>query len=220
MAKVKIEIEEEYLKGLEEIGIPYIIPSNESIKSKYLEVPSIGLAVSKERILFSTNFYDTQKKLQDNNTKMLNMNEFKEFLKEAKEKDLELYNSITQVRSPWRAEWIDADFKYENGNMFVVYHVFDERGNIFEKREKLDRNTLLDDRTPGISLENWINNSTKQGLPKKSINKGDLYYWSPDKDNNSVARFGANGGRADLSCYWIPSDANSVLGVRAAKQLQ
>jgi hypothetical protein len=227
----RINIEENDFKKLirvaDTFGINYsiipqdknvnIIPSRESIKSKYLEIPSIGLAVPKERTLLNKNFYDSQKILHDNKTKMLSMNEFREFLKVAKEKDAELYNEITQVRSPWRAEWIDADFKYKNGEMFVDYHVFDENGNIQKKREKLDKETLMKDKIPGISLEKWINDSTNQGLPKNS--EGSLYYWAPDKDNNSVAGFYADSIGASLNGR-IPSYWDANLGVRAAEQLK
>jgi len=194
-----------------------IIPSRESIKSKYIEVPSIGLVVPKERTLFNNNFYECQEKLHANNEKMLTPNEFREFLKVAKENDINLYNEITQVRSPWRAEWLDADFKYENNKMFVEYHKFDENGKIKKIREELDKNTLMKDKIPGISLESWLENSTSQGLPKTTVSEGNLYYWTPDKNNNSVARFDASSYGAELVAYGVPSYWYSNLGGRAAK---
>ena len=73
----------------------------------------------------------------------------------------------------------------------------------------------MKNKTPGISLESWLQNPTKQGLPNKDTKSEDLFYWFPLSDNNSVARFDADSDGADLNCYWSPSDSDSVLGVRA-----
>ena len=79
----------------------------------------------------------------------------------------------------------------------------------------------MEDKTPGILLEDWINgkNITSQGLPNKNISSGDLYYWHPRSDNNSVARFSAGSDRANLGCTRGPSGAYSDLGVRPCKVL-
>ena len=209
---------EKLIKVADAIGIPYTILSRKSIKSNYLEIESIGLAVPKENILYGKNFYETQETLHKDKTKILTPYEFREFLKEAKEKDTELYNSITQVKSPWRAEWIDAKFDQKGNDWFVTYNAFDEKGNISEKQEKLDKETLMQDKTPGISIDSWLNDSTKQGLPKKSIKSGDLYYWNPR--DGAVARFLAGENGASLDCYVSPLYAGSNRGVRAAKQLK
>ena len=66
-------------------------------------------------------------------------------------------------------------------------------------------------------LNDWLNNPTKHGLPRKNTKDGDLYYWYPRSDNNSVARFFAYSDGADLYCYGVPSYSNSRLGVRAAR---
>jgi Zn-dependent metalloprotease len=206
------------VKLADAIGIPYIIPSRESIKSKYLTIPSIELDVSKEKILFNKNFSEQQEALHKENTKSLTPNEFREFLKVAKKEDLELYNEITQIKSPWRAEYLDAYFKVEGKNLVMKYHVF-ENGKIVQKSEILDKDTLMRDKTPGISLDSWLENSTKQGLPLKKTESGSLYYRAPEKDNNSVACFDAFGGGASLGCSWDPACRDSSLGVRAAKPL-
>jgi len=185
--------------------------------SDFIYVPSINLYVAKEKTLHGENFYDTQKILHSNNQKMLTIPEFREFLKYTKNNNQDIYNEITQVKSPWRAEWLDANFKVEGKDLVVYYHVF-ENGKIIQKSEKLDKNTLRKDKIPGISLENWLKDSTKQGLPKNKINSGDLYYWVPMEDNNSVAGFGASSGGADLDFDRDPSNRNSILGVRAAEQ--
>lgn len=190
-------------------------------KEGFIYVPSIDLYVAKERTLLGENFYDSQEKLHSNNQKMLNLPEFKEFLKYTKENHQDIYNEITEVRSPWRTEWIDADFKMDGDKMLVNYHVFDNNGNIVKKSEKLDKNTLRQDKTPGISLDDYLNRgSTSQGIPKSSIKEGDLYYWAPEEDNNAVAGFSANSSWAYLNCNWNLSDKVSGLGVRAAEHIK
>jgi len=183
----------------------------------FIYVPSINLYVAKQRTLLNSNYNECQESLHKENSKMLTIPEFKEFLNYTKDNFLDIYNEITEVRSPWRSEWLDADFKVENKDLFVYFHVF-KNGNIIGKKEKLDENILMEDKTPGISLEGWLKDSTKQGLPKQNIASGNLYYWFPRSDNNSVARFLANVGWVDLNCYRFPSDQLSSLGVRAAKQ--
>lgn len=208
------------IKIADAVGVKYSLPKLENKvanKSDFIYVPSINLYVAREKTLLGENWFDTQKSLHSNEQKMLTIPEFKEFLKYAKENHKDIYNEITEVRNPWRAEWLDADFKTQGKELIVNYHVFDENGKIVKKSEVLDKNTFMKNKTPGISLENWLEDSTKSGLPKNLVKSGDLYYWYPRSDNNSVARFGANSGGADLNCCRIPSGGGSDLGVRAAK---
>ena len=81
------------------------------------------------------------------------------------------------------------------------------------KSEKLDADTLMKDRTPGISLSSLLENPTEQGLPRADVKKGSINYWKPLTDNNSVAWFNANCGRAILNCNRYPSNQVSSLGV-------
>jgi hypothetical protein len=130
---------------------------------------------------------------------------------------------IVKVQSPWRAEWIDADFKTKEKDLYVNYnHKLNDKGILIPQSKKiLDKDTLMIDKTPGISLKDYIlKNHTIQGFPNKKVKSGDLYYWNPRSDNNSVARFNASSGRADLSCGRYPSNWGSDLGERAAKQLE
>ena len=149
---------------------------------------------------------------------MLNMYQFVEFLKYLKEnpnqENKEIYEDITEVRDPYRAEWIDAKFSKEGRKLMINYHKLDRTTNYSEVTEPL-QDCLTVDREPGISLDEWINNHNNQGLPKPNISKGDLYYWHPR--NDYVARFGASSGGADLNCVRDPGYSNSRLGVRAAK---
>ena len=190
----------------------------------FIYVPEIKLYVAKERTLQNRNWFGAHKELQENGERMLIIPEFVEFLKYLKssnnQEDLEIYKDITEVRSPWRAEWFDADFKTKGEDLYIhSNHKLDENKSLVpQNKEILDRNTLMKDKIPGISLESWLKNPTKQGLPSKKTNSGNSYYWNPRSDNNSVARFNADVDGAGLSCYGSPSDRDSYLGVRAVRE--
>jgi len=189
-------------------------PTPGPIVDGFIYVPSIGLYVAKNVSLKGKNWNEAQEALHNENSRMLTVLEFREFLKYTKEYFPEIYLEITDLKDLWRAEWLDAEFKVENKDLFVYYYVF-ENNKIIRKKEKLDEDTLRLDKTPGILLENWLKDSTKQGLPKKDIKNGDLYYWNPE--NGKVAVFSADDGGAVLYCYWNPSYLGSSLGVRAVK---
>src|SRR3989344_7997593 len=162
------------------------------------------------------NWKDCWTELQKQNYQMLKINEFREFLKHLisapnNQEYKNIYNEITEVRNPWRAEWLDANFKVENKGVYILTE--NE-----SKKEKLEE-CLMSDKTPGIDLKDWINgkNITSQGLPNKNISSGSLYYYYPRSDNNSVARFDADSDGAYLNCCWYPSFTNSSLGVRSCK---
>ncbi|MBS3094546.1 hypothetical protein J4474_02675 [Candidatus Pacearchaeota archaeon] len=188
-------------------------------KSDFVYVPSINLYVAKERKLLGKNWFESHQELQKNSERMLIIPEFVEFLKYAKTNHPEIYNEITEVRNPWRAEWLDADFKTKGKDLEVRYnHLFDNEGNIVKyDSEILDKETLMKNKTPGISLESWLQNPTKQGLPNKDTKSEDLFYWFPLSDNNSVARFDAYSVGTDLDCGRSPSGRGSGGGVRAVK---
>jgi len=178
--------------------VKYTLPNKEHDNSDFIYIPSIKLYVAKERTLLGKDFHECQELLHNNNERMPTPFEFIEFLKYTKENNSDIYNEITQVRSPWRAEWLDADFKTKGKDLYVNYHVFDSSGKIIQKSKLLDKNTLMKDKTPGISLDYLLNNPTSQGFPSKNAQSGDLYYWYPRSDNDSVARFIANSDRAIL----------------------
>jgi len=187
-------------------------------KDNYIYVPSINLWVSKERNYLNSNFNQCKSQLHSNNERMPTIPEFREFLNYTKINAQDIYKEITEVRNPWRSEWLDADFKLEGKDLFMYYHEFDSNGKIIPKKVKLDSDTLRENKTPGISLDSWLADATSQGLPKKGIANGSLYYWQPGTDNNSVARFWANSGGADLNCDGGPSDSGGNLGVRAVRR--
>ena len=173
----------------------------------------------------NNNWNKTHELLQANNQHMPTIKQFADFLKLLKSgkafnqqgrqissQTLEqIFNEITEVRSPWRAEWLDADFKVINDTLHINYN-YNEQSQP-SNSEPLQP-YLQQDKTPGIDLEHWINNPTSQGLPKPNTQDGNLWYWQPLNDNNSVARFDASSGGADLGCGGDPWDSGSSLGVR------
>ena len=174
----------------------------------FIYVPSINLYVAKERTHLGKNWFDSHKLLQEQGNRMLIIPEFIEFLKYTKENYKDIYNEITEVRNPWRAEWLDANFKKRKNGLYILTE--NET-----KEEKLE-DCLMENKI--IDLNDWINkNYTKQGLPNKNIKSGSLYYWKPRNNNNLVVRFDASVDRAYLVCYWYPSYTYSSLGVRRCK---
>ena len=73
----------------------------------------------------------------------------------------------------------------------------------------------MEDKKPGISLDDWLDNPTAQGLPKPDAKDGSLYFWHARAD--AVARFYAGSDWAGLNCNGDPSYRNSDLGVRRVK---
>lgn len=189
--------------------------------SQYIHIPSLNIEFETKRTLLGKNWYETHKELLANGKSMPTPIEFLESLKYIKENNPELYREITEVRNSWRANWLDADFKVKDGKLHINYnHFLDNNGILVPKNsEVLDKNTLMNDKTPGISLEDYIlKNHTSQGLPSKKVKSGSLYYWYPRSDDNSVAGICADSKEVDLDCYGDPSDGVSGLGVFAVKR--
>jgi hypothetical protein len=182
-------------------------------------IPSLKLYVTKEKKLYGKDWFDSHKELQANGERMLTLLEFVEFLKYAKDNLPEIYKDIATVRSPdSRAEWIDADFKVKNGELYINYnHILDSKGNLIPNNsEPLDKDTFMEDKK--ISLEDYLdNNHTSQGLPSKKVNSGNLHYMCPGDD--SVASFYETSVGGDyFTCDRGPSCKNSFLGVRAVRE--
>src|SRR3989344_6260812 len=146
----------------------------------------------------------------DGTKKQVNSRELETILKE-----------IIEVRNPWRSEWLDNKYSKSGGvlgigsKLSVTYHKFDSSGKLIEVTEPLDSDTLMENKTPGISLEDWVNNPNSQGLPKSNVPDGSLYFWHPREGR--VARFVADADGADLYCLGYPDGSDGVLGVRVAK---
>ena len=90
---------------------------------------------------------------------------------------------IFGVGPPLRLEWLDAYLEKREDRLYILTG---NKTNV----EKLDENTLMEERTPGISLEDWLKNPTAQGLPRENVGEGALFYLSPIYGDR-VARFSA-----------------------------
>nr|AQS34723.1 hypothetical protein [uncultured archaeon] len=225
-----IEVSEKVLKGLDDLGIEYSIPQTkpqpQEPSSDFIYVPSIKLYVAKERSHLGKNWFESHEALQENGEEMLSLSEFRKFLKYLVEnptqENAQIYKEITEIRNPWRGEWLDADFKMKDGALHLNAKHKLENGVLKPKYSRpLTKNTLMEDRR--ISLADYVQSvgergSTAQGLPSKDIQEGDLYSYFPRSDNNSVAGFNAGSGRRGLDCDVDPSGRYSDVGVRVAKQ--
>ena len=119
-----------------------------------------------------------------------------------------LLDEILTIRSPYRAEWFDADFKVKNNKLYINYAHKLINGNLTPQKSELLEEYLTDDKQ--IDLDDLLINSTKQGLPKKNVKNGSLSYFASDNDNNSVAGFFANSGRFNLSCDGDPQNSKFI----------
>ena len=200
-----------------------ILPGNQHGSYEYPD-----LLVSTERTHQGRNWNQAHELLKQEDGFMLNIRQYVDFLKMLKSGNAfdgsgnkvdpsrlsTILEDIIAVRSPWRAEWLDAKFSSE-GTLRKKWHVeyHNAQGNPI--KEELE-DCLRSDKRPGIDLDYWLNNATNQGLPPKNNDNGSLYYWHPR--NGKVAWFYAFSDRADLGCYWDPSDSVAGLGVRFARE--
>ena len=190
--------------------------------------------ISLERSYNGKNWFDTHKLLAAEGSYMPTIRQFVDFIKLLKSgkalngKGQPLSASVIAGTlddifklGDYRGRWLDADFKIVNGILHINYnHSLNAKGEIIpSKSEPLLASTLMSDRKPGIDLEDWINRATAQGLPSSDVKQGDIWYWHPGSDNNSVARFEAGSDGAGLDCNWDPSYADSSIGVNAAKKV-
>ena len=216
-----IKVSDEVLKGLDNLRVAYELERAEptqrneqnetslNLEKDFIKLPS-GIYVAKEKTLHGKNWFDSHKALQEQGKRMLIPLEFVEFLKYTRENFPEIYRDVTEVRSPWRAEHLDAYFEKRKDGLYIL------TGNK-TKEEKLDEDTLMEDRIPGISLDDYIDRAhTSQGLPRRDVKKGNLYFWHPR--NVSVASFLASDGRANLLCVRYLQARGFVIGVRAVAQ--
>ena len=174
--------------------------------------PELKLKIETEKSSLGSNWYEAKEKLLTKKNRKPSIAEFAAFLNVLRNGSrlmLDAYKDITEVRHPYRACWLNAFFIEKEGRIYLQKYNFD--GSTVD--EKLDSDTLMKDRR--ISLEDWLSNPTKQGLPKESVREGSLYYGLPMK--NSVARFFADSVRARLFCGWGPTGSGPGLGVRRAK---
>ena len=185
------------------------IPRSSQPKEGMIYIPTAGIHFANQRTHLGKNWDETYELLSQEGLRMPTMEEFRRtlaYFKNSNKQELQnLYKEITEVREPWRSEWIDAYFEKRKDGFYLLT-------SNKSKAEKLET-CLMKDKIPGINLDDWLEgkNVTSQGLPDSNIKKGELYYWHPE--DGRVARFYANSGGACLDCYWNPSDRVSVLGV-------
>jgi len=212
---IKGAMERVLSKAKNQTQIPVQSPSTALDRKGMIYVSSANLYFAKPRTYLDKNWKDTHKLLAQEKLRMPTIEEFRKtlnYLKNSQEQEYqELYNEITEVRGPWRAGWLDAYFEKRKDGLYLL------TGNK-TKAEKLE-NCLMEDKIPGISLENWLEgkNITSQGLPSSNIDDGKLYYWCPV--NNEVARFATVSDWAALDCYGYPSGRSSYLGVFAVADI-
>ncbi len=123
----------------------------------------------------------------------------------------QIYNEITEVREPWRSEWLDAKFLDIGGALRINYGHRLVNGNL-----TADKSEVLE---AYVGENSWIdvNSFNRQGLPTKKSSTQKLYFRYPV--NGAVAGFDAYSGGTDLVCSWDPSGtAGCGLGVRAARK--
>jgi hypothetical protein len=186
----------------------------------FIYVPSVKLYVAKERSHLGKNWYEAHRDLNGEGCRMLIIPEFVEFLKYLKanssDENNRILDDIIAVRSPWRAEWLDAKFEESGSTMNVSYGHRMINGKLeLGKTEELS-DALMEDKEPGIDLNYWLSKPGLQGLPTKDTPDGDLYYWHPR--SGKVAGFYAGSDWAVFVCSWNPGYANASLGVRAARE--
>ena len=131
-----------------------------------------------------------------------------------------LYNNL--FTKCWT--WLNAGFEFKKEERklqryFLHYKVKEDKDRNLEldvKKSELEKCLMKSD----VLISPLINNFNNQGLPKLSVVLNEdyeigknIYFDKPE--NNCVAWFSANSGRADLNCNRDPSYSNSALGVFA-----
>ena len=187
------------------------------------------LLISKGKSYLGKDWNDCSAELKKENAYMLTIRQFADFLallksgkafdgkgKRIDSKDLKgILDEISKVGGSWRSEWLDAKFAVNGNSKKISYSKIMSDGSLKKVTEDLG-DCLMSDETPGIDFDSWIKSADYHGLPKSGIAKGQLYYWFPR--NNAVARFYADSGRANLSCYRDPTNSDAALGVRVARK--
>jgi hypothetical protein len=219
ITKIKARKEEERRKREQGKGKPENPETQNPSSSGIITVPeqgmiyveSVNLWFNPERTHKGKDWYQTHEALNAEKLRMPTVYEFVEFLKFIKNGNTglqALYNDITEVGGEWKAEWLDAYFPEINGKLNIQYHNHVQNGKIISGTpEGLD--CLMEDKQ--ISLDGWISNPTKHGLPRANATKGEMYSYFPKEGR--VARLLVNFCLLCLNCSGIPANANGALGV-------
>ena len=187
--------------------------------TQLIYVPELDLHFTEERILLGKNWQTTKDTLKTQGMAMPTPFQFRAFLKHLRDskEHQELYNEITEVRDPYRAEWLNARFKEREDGMYIISEDALIKGKYEDQEIKLDNCLMQDGYTSRcISLDEYLNSTTPHGLPPANIPNGNLNYWYPG--DKSVAGFGSDSFWAGLYCGWVPGGSDSTLGVFAARK--
>ena len=209
------------------IKYPKIEPTSTS--GNYILLPENeyhkDLLVSKERQYLGKNWYQAHEELAKENSLMLTIRQFVDFLNllksgkaydenknkiPDKESQLILDNILTQ-RDPFRGEWLDAKFRKIDNKMYI------ESINSETTVQPLG-DCLILNKMPRIDLDYWLANANSRGLPPKNTPDGKLYYYFPKE--GTVAGFGAYSGGVGLDCSGGPLVSGPGLGVRPVNILK
>ncbi|MEA3414308.1 MAG: hypothetical protein U9Q99_02170 [Nanoarchaeota archaeon] len=127
-----------------------------------------------------------------------------------------LFEDKVKKQSPWRASWLDNDFKTNGEDLEVHYnHIFYRKKKIIDyKSEVLDKDTLIENKQIDV-LDYITKNHTSQGLISKDVKLGKFYSYNLGEDNNSVAGFYAVDNRAYFVCDRNPANRLSYFGVES-----
>ena len=186
-------------------------PQNALNLDKFIFVPSINLYVQKEKQLHDKTWHQAHKELWKQGLRMPTIEEFRQFLSYLRynpsAENTGIYKEIAEVSNHWSSEWLDAYF-LNQGNEF---YIFTQHESEVEKLEQC----LMEDKpyeVVGIDIDEWLNDATKQGLPKSDIKMGKLGYWKPI--TGCVSGFYTSYFRASLDCRGSPDYSDSTIGVR------
>ncbi len=107
--------------------------------------------------------------------------------------------------------WLDADFKVANDRLHINYNHKTINNDLQPCNTEPLEKCIMEDCYVSLRFN-------KQGLPIEEsgdeYKQGEnIYYWKPEEDNNSVAGFVADSGRAGLDCDRSPQDSDADLGV-------
>ena len=187
--------------------------------TQFIYVPELDLHFTEERILLGKNWQTTKDTLKTQEMAMPTPFQFRAFLKhlKASKEHQELYKDITEVRYPYRAEWLNARFNEREDGMYMISKDALIKGKYEDQEIKLDNCLMQDGYTSRcISLDEYLNSTTPHGLPPANIPNGNLNYWYPG--DKSVARFGSSSGGAGLDCVGDPGNSYPALGVFGARK--
>ena len=180
-------------------------------------VPELDLHFTEERILLGKNWQTTKDTLKTQGMAMPTPFQFRAFLKHLRDskEHQELYEDITEIRDPYRAEWLNARFNEREDGMYIISEDALIKGKYKDQEIKLG-NCLMNDRQ--ISLDEYLDSTTLHGLPPANIPNGNLNYWCP-RDEVSFAGFIGVSGRAGLSCIRDHNYLDSCRGVFGARKI-